>query len=67
MTRNEGGEAIDRGGAPGPARAERDAGIDGDATQKAGKPSPRDGDRGGTSSADDCAAIDLDSVQDRAS
>ena len=70
MTKNSGGPTINQGGASKPIREERDrefAGIAGNAAQKGEKPSPGDRERGETSSADDPAAIDLDTAHDRAS
>jgi len=70
MTRNSGGPTINQGGASKPAQDERDrefAGITGNAREKGEDPSPDDRDRGETSSADDPAAIDLDTAHDRAS
>jgi hypothetical protein len=70
MTRHSGGPTINQGGASKPTEDERDrefAGITGNAAAKGEKPSPGDRDRGETSSADDPAAIDLDTAHDRAS
>ena len=70
MTKDRGSETIDQGGASQPTREQRDralAGIAGNAKQKGGDPSSDDRDRGETSSAGDCAAIDLDTAHDRAS
>ena len=70
MTKDRESETINQGGASKPTREERDrefAGITGNAREKGEDPSPDDRDRGETSSADDCAAIDLDTAHDRAS
>jgi hypothetical protein len=70
MTKHSGGPTINQGGASKPTQGERDrefAGIAGNAAGKGEKPSPADRDRGESSSADDPAAIDLDTARDRAS
>jgi hypothetical protein len=70
MTKHSGGATINRGGASGPTRKERDrgfAGITGNAEEKGEKPSPGNRDRGETSSADEPAPVDLETARDRAS
>jgi len=70
MTKDKESETINQGGASKPTRDERDrefAGIAGNAREKGEDPSPDDRDRGETSSADECDAIDLETAHDRAS
>lgn len=59
MTENDGGPAIDRDGASVPREEERG--------EKSRKPPPDEPGRGGSSSGDAPAAIDLDTARDRAS
>jgi hypothetical protein len=68
MAEDEGGPALDEGGAPEPSQENRDrdqTGITGDAAVQGEQPGP--GDRDDSSFAEDCDAIDLDSARDRAS
>ena len=66
MTKHSGGATINRGPAPEPDR-DTVGEVAGNARAKGGDPSPDDRDRGETSSADESAPVDLDTVHDRAS
>jgi hypothetical protein len=70
MIEDQGGPAIDRGGASEPSQENRhrdQAGITDNAAVKGERSSPGDRDRHEPSSGEDCVAIDLDSARDRAS
>jgi hypothetical protein len=70
MTKDEAGQATDRGrfAEPSQGNGDRDrTGTTGDAAMEGGKPSPGGGGPGEASGADGPEAIDLDSARDRAS
>ena len=70
MTKPSSGPTSDRSGAPEPGKPDRDperAGTTGKDSEAGADPSPGDRDPGEAPTADECPAIDLDSVRDRAS